>query len=143
MKLSSMAFQDGAAIPGEFTCDGLDVSPPLHIRNVPPGTKSLAFIVEDPDAPAGTFVHWVVWNIPSETRDLPKGQAGGIAGRNDFGKSGYGGPCPPSGRHRYFFKAYAVDTMLELSSDAGKKDLEKALGGHILAKAQLMGTYQH
>lgn len=142
MRVSSAAFQEGGAIPEEFTCDGADVSPPLRIENAPTGTKSLALTVEDPDAPSGTFVHWVVWNLSSGTRDLPKGQAGGVAGRNDFGRKGYGGPCPPSGQHRYFFKAYAVDTMLALSSDSGKKELEKALKGHILAEARLMGIYQ-
>ena len=131
MKLTSSVFKHKEKIPTKYTCDGDDVSPPLKIEEAPEGTKSFALIVDDPDAPVGTWVHWVVWNIPADTKDIAENTAPGTEGLNDFGKTPYGGPCPPSGTHRYFFKLYALDTELDLT-DAKKKDLEKAMDGHIL-----------
>jgi len=142
--ISSSAFADKAEIPSRFTCDGQDVSPPLSFEAVPSGTKSLALIMDDPDAPGGTWVHWVAWNIPPQTRDisessLPTGTGQGL---NDWKRNRYGGPCPPSGTHRYFFKLYALDTTLNLSPATTKIDLERAMEGHLLGQGQLMGTYR-
>ena len=150
MQLTSSAFQPGANIPKQFTCEGNDTSPQLAWSDVPSGTKSLALIVHDPDAPrAGGFYHWVVYNIPASANGIPENtpkqselSGGGTQGRNDFGKSGYGGPCPPSGTHRYFFRLYALDTDLKLNSGATAKDVVKAIQGHILGQAELMGKYQ-
>jgi Raf kinase inhibitor-like YbhB/YbcL family protein len=143
MKLTSPAFTHNEAIPSEYTCDGDDLSPPLVISDVPSNAKSLALIMDDPDAPVGTWDHWVVFNIPPTTKQISKGtEPNGIAGRNSWGRTGYGGPCPPSGTHRYFFKFYALDALLNLPEDSTKKDLERAMQGHILAQAQLMGTYK-
>lgn len=150
MQLTSAAFTEGAAIPAKYTCDAKNVSPPLKWRGVPTGAKSLALIVDDPDAPVGTWVHWVLYDLPATmselAEDLPKGQyiAGGAKqGLNDFKHLGYGGPCPPHGSpHRYLFKLYALDVLLDLKPGLTKKDLEHAMEQHILAQAQLMGTYQ-
>ena len=143
MKLTSPAFANNDAIPSEFTCDGADVSPPLIINDVPSNAKSLALVMDDPDAPVGTWDHWVVFNIPPSTKSIPKGaEPQGTAGKNSWGRTGYGGPCPPSGTHRYYFKLYALDTILNLPEGATKKDLERAMQGHIIAQAQLMGTYK-
>ena len=143
MKLTSTAFTHNNPIPSEYTCDGLDLSPPFGISDVPSNTKSFALVMDDPDAPVGTWDHWIVFNIPSSTRQIPKGtEPNGVGGRNSWGRTGYGGPCPPSGTHRYFFKLYALDTILNLPEGATKKDLEKAMQGHIIAKAELMGTYK-
>lgn len=144
LQLESFAFKHNKYIPEKFTCDGEDINPTLLIKNVPSGTKSLALIVDDPDAPVGTWVHWVVWNIDPNTSEIkentvPKGAQQGV---NDFRKHDYGGPCPPSGTHRYFFKLYALDTMLNLSSNTKKGDLEKAMKGHILEKAEIIGLYK-
>ncbi len=149
LTLSSSAFTEGAAIPALYTCEGNDTSPPLAWTDPPAGTKSLAFISDDPDAPGKTWVHWVLYNVPPSarmlsagfptTQELPDGTRQGIT---DFGRTGYGGPCPPSGTHRYYFKLYALDTMLSLSSGATKAQVESAMNGHILAHAQLMGTYR-
>ena len=137
-----LPFEEGSAIPKEFTCDGDDLSPPLHFVNVPEATKSLVLIVDDPDAPLGTFVHWLVWNISPEDLRFEKGEEipypQGITG---FGTAGYGGPCPPSGTHRYFFKLYALDTLLELDPSADVNMLERALEGHIISEAKTMGVY--
>ena len=143
MKLTSPAFEHNQEVPSEYTCDGSDTSPELNIEYVPEGTKSLALIMDDPDAPAGTWVHWVVWNIaPTTTRieenSIPAGAAQGI---NDFGRKNYGGPCPPSGTHRYKFNIYALDTTLNLPPDSEKQDVEKVMQGHILAQATLTGLY--
>lgn len=142
--LTSPAFHGGGAIPGTFTCDGGDVNPPLVIGPVPAGTRSLALIVDDPDAPVGIWVHWVLWNIPSETREIRESSvpAGASQGRNDWHRTGYGGPCPPSGTHRYFFKLYALDTPLSLGPTTTKAELERAMQGHILGRGELMGTYR-
>jgi len=149
MELTSQAFHAGDMIPAKYTCDGQDISPPLRWSDPPTGTQSFALISDDPDAPMGTWVHWVIWNIPSSARVLeehfPKTASlpnGASQGTTDFHRVGYGGPCPPSGTHRYFFKLYALDATLNLPSSATKKDLEKAMQGHILAQTELMGTYQ-
>jgi len=148
--LSSQSFQNGSDIPKKFTCDGEDVSPELSWTDPPAGTNSFAFIADDPDAPAGTWTHWVLYDLPAETRDLPEGVPkepqlanGARQGRNDFKKIGYNGPCPPPGKpHRYFFKLYAVDAKLNLGAGAGKHDVERALQGHTLGKAEWMGRYR-
>jgi Raf kinase inhibitor-like YbhB/YbcL family protein len=142
MKLSSLAFEDNGTIPSEYTCDGADISPPLSFSSIPVNTKSLALIVDDPDAPMGTWVHWLVWNIPVNKTGFSEGEnITYMQGKNDFGTSDYGGPCPPSGTHRYFFKLYALDTTLKLNQGSTKKQLESAMSGHILEEAQLIGTY--
>ena len=142
MKITSSAFQEGAIIPSKFTCDGADTSPPLQIADVPSGAKSLALIVDDPDAPSGLFTHWMVWNISPQTNIIGEGSTPqGVQGTNDFGKSGYGGPCPPSGMHRYYFKIFALDKTLDLPPGAKRKELDKAMNGHVIAQGQLMGRY--
>ena len=148
MRLTSSAFVDGAVIPKQCTADGEDQSPPLHWADGPPNTRSYALIVDDPDAPRGTWVHWVLFNLPADCRELSaSAAAAGLPpeakqGKNDFGKLGYGGPAPPRGKpHRYFFKIYALDTILNLLVGATKAQLEAAMKGHILAQGQLMGTY--
>ena len=146
--LSSPAFAEGQPIPHKHSCDGQDVSPPLAWGEPPQPTRSLALITDDPDAPGGTFVHWVVYNIPAASRALPEGVPKtakltdeSMQGSNSWQRLGYGGPCPPGGTHRYFFKLYALDTMLELPSVASKQRLLEVMQGHILAQAELMGTY--
>lgn len=141
--ISSPAFSAGAAMPAKYTCDARDVSPPLVIGSVPAGTRSLALIMDDPDAPGGTWVHWVLWNIPPETREIPENAVpvGAKQGRNSWKRASYGGPCPPSGMHRYVFKLYALDTTLNLAPSAGKAELERAMQGHLLAAGQCLGTY--
>jgi Raf kinase inhibitor-like YbhB/YbcL family protein len=148
--LITAAFRDGTGIPVKYTCDGVDVSPPLSWSGAPAGTRSFALIADDPDAPAGTWVHWVLYNLPADVSELPENIAkvesldlgGARQGRNDFRRPGYGGPCPPPGpAHRYFFKLYALDAPLPLKAGAQKKDVEAAMEGHVLATAQLMGTY--
>jgi Raf kinase inhibitor-like YbhB/YbcL family protein len=149
LQISSATFSAGEAIPKKFTCDGPDVSPQLKWNDPPPNTQSIALIMDDPDAPAGTWVHWVLYDLPANTRELPEGVAkqeqlasGARQGRNDFGKIGYGGPCPPPGKpHRYFFKLYALDARLGLKAGATKADVERAMIGHILAQAELVGKY--
>jgi len=149
IKVTSSAFQDGGSIPSKYTCDGADVSPPLQWDSAPEDTKSLAVICDDPDAPMGTFVHWVLFNLPAEIRELtenvPTGETlpnGAKQGTSDFGRTGYGGPCPPSGTHRYYFKIYALDSEIDLPAGARKPDLLKAMEGHILVQGQLMGKYK-
>ena len=149
IKISSSAFEDGGLIPPEYTCDGQDISPPLQWEPVPEGTASIALICDDPDAPMGTFVHWVLFNLPAETSELegnfPDGETlpnGARQGITDFGKVGYGGPCPPSGTHRYFFKIYALDTKIDLVSVVDKPALLGAMEGHILSQGQLVGKYK-
>jgi hypothetical protein len=140
LKIKSSAFEHNGLIPKKYTCDGEDVNPPLSIEGIPEGTQSLALIVDDPDAPMGTWDHWIVWNI-TPTKDLEENSIPGVEGMNDFRKHSYGGPCPPGGTHRYFFKVYALDTKLNLSANSKKKDLEKAMQGHIVAKGELVGRY--
>ena len=149
LEISSSAFSEGEMIPTRFTCDGPDVSPDLSWSGVPETAKSLALICDDPDAPMGTWVHWVLFNIPSSASGLPAEipsdavlESGARHGTNDFRRLGYGGPCPPGGMHRYFFKLYALDTELDLDSGLTKDQLVEAMQGHILAEGQLMGTYK-
>ena len=142
MKITSSAFQQGGSIPSKFTCDGADTSPVLQIQEIPPVAKSLALIVDDPDAPSGLFTHWIVWNIPPQTSTIAEGSAPkGVPGTNDFGKSGYGGPCPPSGTHRYFFKVFALDRELDLPAGGKRSQLDAAIKGHVIAQGELMGRY--
>jgi len=149
--LTTTVFQDGDFIPSKFTCDGLDISPALAWTEPPPGTRGIALIVDDPDAPAGTWVHWVLYDLPGDARMLEEGVAkdrqltnGARQGRNDFGKIGYNGPCPPKGGpHRYFFKVYALDKKTNLKAGASKAELERAMKGHILAQAEVVGRFQH
>lgn len=144
LKITSPTFVTNGYIPAHYTCDGNDVNPPLEIADLPPGTKTLALIVDDPDAPRGMWVHWVVWNIAPTAHTIREDSvpAGSSQGKNDWKRNSYGGPCPPSGVHRYFFKLYALDTRLNLGAGATKSDLEKAMGGHIIATAELIGLYK-
>lgn len=149
IKITSPAFEQGGLIPAKYTCDGADISPPLQWAEAPDGTKSIALISDDPDAPMGTWVHWVLYNLPPETRELAENippeqtlPSGAEQGITDFGRVGYGGPCPPSGTHRYLFKIYALDAELELPVNAGKRELIGAMQGHILAEGQLIGKYR-
>lgn len=144
MYITSSVFKNGEPIPQTYTCDGGDANPPLSIGDVHPKAKSLVLIVDDPDAPGGTWTHWVVWNIHPSVEDIPEGSApeGGIEGRTSFGRSGYGGPCPHKGMHRYFFKLYALDTVLNVPLTSTAEDVEEAMKGHIMADAKLMGTYE-
>ena len=149
-EISSPAFANGGAIPSDFSCDGRDISPALTWTKPPAGTQSFALIMDDPDAPMGTWVHWIMFNLPASTRDLKEGTPtdaqlsdGSLQGKTSAGSNGYHGPCPPSGTHRYFFKLYALDTMLSLTTNADKKELLAAMEGHILANAELMGTFGH
>ena len=151
IKLTSAAFKEGQPIPGAYTCDGANVSPPLEWSGEPKAAKTLATICDDPDAPAGTWVHWVLYNLPGTVSHLPENVpktetlpdlGGALQGRTDFRRPGYGGPCPPPGpAHRYFFKLYALDAPLKLQVGATKRDVEAAMQGHVLGTAQLMGTY--
>ncbi len=147
--LKSSAFEHEGEIPSKHTCDAEDVSPPLSWSGPPESTKSFALISDDPDAPVGTWVHWVVWGLPADARSLPEGvsadetlESGARQGKTDFGRIGYGGPCPPSGTHRYFFKLYALDSEISPSARATKKELLEAMEGHVLAEAVLMGKYK-
>lgn len=148
-KVNSHSFSDGADIPKKYTCDGGDVSPELHWTDQPPAAKSFALIVDDPDAPAGTWVHWVLFDLPGDAHDLPEGAgkraplpSGAQQGTNDFKKAVYGGPCPPPGKpHRYFFKMYALDAKLSLKGSATKAEVENAMRGHIIGQGELVGRY--
>jgi Raf kinase inhibitor-like YbhB/YbcL family protein len=141
LSIKSSAFENNKLIPSKYTCDGDDTSPPLTVEAIPEGTKSLALILDDPDAPMGTWVHWVVWNIPPINK-IDAQTVPGIEGINSFRKHSYGGPCPPSGTHRYFFKVYALDTKLNLRPNSLKEDLEKAMQDNILAEGKLVGLYR-
>ena len=143
MRLTSPAFENNQLIPSKYTCDGEDINPPLRIEGVPEETKSLVLIVDDPDAPLGTWDHWIVWNIDPSTSLIEENKVpeGAIEGKNDFGKNSYGGPCPPSGTHRYHFKLYALDKKLQLDSSSEREAVEKAMEGHILDWAELIGLY--
>ena len=149
INLTSSAFVEGGAIPAQYTCDGANISPPLAWSNLPSNTKAIALVVDDPDAPLKTWVHWVVYDLPPTTTQLPENvkggdtlPGGGKQGTNDFRKVNYGGPCPPSGTHRYYFKLYALDTETSLKVGANQDDLLNAMDGHILARGELMGTYK-
>ncbi|MBE9049427.1 YbhB/YbcL family Raf kinase inhibitor-like protein [Nostocales cyanobacterium LEGE 11386] len=148
MELQSLAFFIGSTIPFKYTCDGNDISPPLSWDSPPAGTVSFALLMEDPDAPKQTFTHWVVYDLPANLRHLPEGitqephlPSGGVQGKNDFGQLGYGGPCPPSGTHRYFFKLYALDQLLGLPAGVTKAEMLAAMKGHVLEAVELMGRY--
>ncbi len=149
MELTSSAFSAGEMIPKKYTCDDVDISPPLKWQKAPAGTVSFALIADDPDAPMGTWVHWVLFNIPAGTTELPeafpakeKFADGAIHGKNDFGKFGYGGPCPPGGTHRYFFKLYALKIKLDLKPGAAEKNVMSAMQNNILSECRLMGKYK-
>jgi Raf kinase inhibitor-like YbhB/YbcL family protein len=149
MEIKSLEFEQEGMIPALHTCDGPDTSPTLQWSDPPAGTKSFALICDDPDAPAGTWVHWVIWNLPPGSRGIPPGigkagelKDGSRQGKNDFHRIGYGGPCPPSGTHRYFFRLFALDAMLELPSGASRSDLDRGMRSHVLAQAELMGKYR-
>jgi Raf kinase inhibitor-like YbhB/YbcL family protein len=143
-ELTSPAFERGQRIPKRYTCEGDDVSPPLAWSDVPEGTVSLALVLDDPDAPSGTFTHWLVWEIDPAAGSLAEGDAGPVEGRNDFGRSGWHGPCPPPGHgpHRYFFRLYALDGDLDLPAGAGKAEVEQRISERVLASAELVGTYE-
>ena len=149
LKLTSVAFTEGQPIPRVYTCDGVNISPPLEWSGVPKTAKTLAIVCDDPDAPGGMWVHWVIYNLPADNiglvENLPATEnlkAGGFQGKNDFGKTEYGGPCPPSGTHHYFFRVYALDSELPLKGGATKADLMKAMEGHIVLQGQLIGRYR-
>jgi len=149
IKVTSPVFDEGGMIPSKYTCDGEDISPPIEWDGIPDGTQSIALISDDPDAPMGTWVHWVLYNLPADARrldeDIPASEVlanGAKQGTTDFGRVGYGGPCPPSGTHRYFFKVYALNAQIELIKAATKEQLLNAMEGHILAEGQLMGKYK-
>jgi Raf kinase inhibitor-like YbhB/YbcL family protein len=145
ISVTSPAFQAGGDIPAKFTCNGTNVNPELQITGVPNEAKSLVLIVDDPDAPRGLFTHWIVWNIDPKTAQVAENSApaAAVQGTSDFGKRNYGGPCPPSGTHRYFFKIFALDTKLDLKPSARRAELEAARLGHVLAQGELMGRYSH
>jgi Raf kinase inhibitor-like YbhB/YbcL family protein len=145
ISLTSSAFQAAGDIPAKFTCNGANESPELKISGVPSEAKSLVLIVDDPDAPGGLFTHWIVWNIDPKTTDIAGNRTppGGVQGTNDFGKRKYGGPCPPSGTHRYFFRLFALDTKLDLRPGARRAELDAAMRGHTLAQGELMARYAH
>lgn len=150
IRVNSPAFAEGQPIPEKYTCQGRDISPPLKWADAPAQTRSFALVADDPDAAVGTWVHWVLYDLPPATRevseDTPRSQflpGGAKQGINDFRRLGYGGPCPPPGKpHRYFFKLYALDKLLDLKPGASKDEVVKAMAGHVLAEGQLMGTYQ-
>ncbi len=143
MKLSSPAFKDGAPIPIKYTCDGDDTSPPLALGDVPKNAKSLVLIMDDPDAPMGTWDHWIVAGIPPATTQIAEGsEPAGTAGKNSWKRTGYGGPCPPDREHRYFFRLFALDAALDLAAGSTKSDVERAMRGHVIAEAALMGRYE-
>lgn len=142
MKLTSSAFKEGASIPAKYTCDEKDTIPPLAFEDIPEKAVTFALIMDDPDAPRGTWDHWIVWNIPRDTKGVREGsEPSGVSGKNSWGRTGWGGPCPPDREHRYFFKLYALDGKLDLQAGSTKAQLEKAMKGHIVAEAQLMGRY--
>ena len=143
MKITSPVFSQNSPISSKYTCDGENISPPLQFSDVPDEAKSLVLICDDPDAPGRVFVHWTLWNIDPKTNEIGEGKvpSGATQGVTDFGQVGWGGPCPPSGTHRYFFKLYALDTTFEIPYQAKKEDIEKAMKGHVLAQAELVGKY--
>lgn len=145
MKLTSSVFLNNQNIPAKYSCDGVNVNPPLTLSDVPNNAKSLVLIMDDPDAPMGTWIHWTVWNIDPKTSEIAENSvpSQAIEGKTGSGKSGYGGPCPPSGTHRYFFKLYALDNTLSLTKNSTKEELEKEIKGHILDQTELVGLYHH
>lgn len=145
MNITSPAFSHKSFIPPTYTCKGENISPPLEFLNAPERSTSFALIVDDPDAPGKTWVHWVMWNIPPRTKRISQNSVpeGAVEGMTDFGNPGYGGPCPPSGTHRYFFKLYALDTLLDLPTTSTKEELLHAMEGHVITQAELVGLYSH
>jgi len=143
IKITSSAFTEGGNIPSKFACDGSNTNPPLHIEGVPADAKGLLLIVDDPDAPGGLFTHWLVWNMDPKTAEIGENSspAAAVQGKNDFGKSGYGGPCPPSGTHRYYFKIFALDQALGLKPGAKRAEIDASMQGHVIAHGELMGRY--
>lgn len=141
MKLTSPQFKNKERIPKKYTCEGEDISPPLKIEDIPEQTKSLALILDDPDAPSGTWTHWVVYNITPKN-EIKENEVPGKQGVNDFGKKNYGGPCPPSGTHRYFFRLYALDKEIEDKKESNRNEIEKEINDHIIAKTELIGLYE-
>lgn len=144
MQIQSDSFENNKMMPAKFTCDSSNISPGLSFSGIPDGSKSLVLIMDDPDAPGGTWIHWTVWNIDPSVTKIPENSVpgGSVEGKTDFGKPGYGGPCPPSGTHRYFFKLYALDTVLDLDASAAANDIEKAMKGHTIDSAELIGLYK-
>ncbi len=144
LKISSPAFENNGEIPKKYTCDGANINPPLKIENVSSDIKSLALVFDDIDAPRGTYVHWILWNIGPNMNEIKENSVpeGAVQGTNDFKKRHYGGPCPPGRAHQYVFGIYALDTPLNLNHNSTKKDLEKAMEGHIISRAQLTGVYK-
>lgn len=142
LKITSPAFQHNGSIPSKYACDGENINPALNIEDIPEGTQSLALIMDDPDAPLGTWDHWIVWNIPPTKNKIEENSVPGTQGANSARKQSYSGPCPPFGTHRYLFKIYALDTKLTLSPNSRKKDLEKAMQGHTLAQGEIIGLYK-
>jgi len=143
MKILSPVFNHNSVIPSLYTCDGENTNPPFVFEDVPLATQSLVLISDDPDAPAGTWVHWTLWNIPSSTKGILENNVpkGAIEGITSFGTTGYGGPCPPSGEHRYFFKLYALDTILNIGPEIDKESLEEAMKGHVIEQSEIIGLY--
>ncbi|MCE5215084.1 MAG: YbhB/YbcL family Raf kinase inhibitor-like protein [Methanobacterium sp.] len=148
IKITSTVFDEGGVIPNIYSCNGINISPPLNWNDLPEDTESIALICEDPDAPGGIWTHWIIFNLPADTRNLPEHimgreelDNGARHGLNDFGSVGYGGPCPPSGTHRYYFKIYALDIKLDLTSLIGRSDFLKGIQGHILDEGQIMGVF--
>jgi Raf kinase inhibitor-like protein, YbhB/YbcL family len=142
LTVTSPAFQPNQAIPEKYGCDHQDINPPLNIEGIPEGTQSLALILDDPDAPSGTFDHWIIWNIPASQNKIAEDTAPGVEGLNGMEEQGYTGPCPPPGKpHHYNFRVYAVDTLLQIDTNSNKKALEKALKGHVLAEGRLIGLF--
>ena len=142
IKITSSAFQEGGNVPSKFTCEGSDTSPPLQITGIPSQAKSLVLIADDPDAPSGLFTQWLIWNIPPQTTSISEGNAPrGVHGTNDFCKSGYKGPCPPSGTHKYSFKVFALDRELDLHGGSKRSQLDAAMKGHVIAQGELVGRY--
>ncbi len=144
MKIQSPVFNHNESIPAKYTCDGENTNPPILISDVPESAQSLVLIVDDPDAPAGTWAHWTIWNIETKTAEIAENSVpvGAVEGKTSYNKPGFGGPCPPFGEHRYFFKLYALDSVLDLPASTSKEDLEKEMDGHILEQAELIGLYK-
>ena len=140
LTITSPIFKNNGTIPDKYTCDGDDINPPLEIEGLPDNTRSLVLIVDDPNSVIGTFVHWIVWNIHPEEKIVEE-SVPGVEGLNDFGRHSYGGPCPPSGTHRYFFRVYALDIKLNLEKNSRRVDVERAMVGHVLAKGEIVGLY--
>jgi Raf kinase inhibitor-like YbhB/YbcL family protein len=142
LTVKSPAFEPNQLIPKKYSCDGEDINPPLNFGGIPKEAKTLVLVMDDPDAPSGTFDHWIVWNIPAKTTKIGENTVPGKEGLNSGRQQGYTGPCPPFGTHRYFFKVYALDTELSLSANSKRKDVEKAMQSHILSKGELIGLYR-